>query len=324
MEILQENTVDRREIISDYLASDLIVKGQTVDEYFRLDPPKTEPDREEFLSLSSEERIEREKNYRVDQVNSFLRDLETAITGNQEANPDYNNDELLNFIEILRGNKQFPEGYSNLGGRFPPGIVGIGAFSILHLFIEATNFPSKWTIAYGRTRDYVFHESKKSGHLAVETMFEHYYSYDAYRDGIVDMTERYHWDVEVPDGLYEIRGRKGDAETSPYNPFPDTVNFPYHALNPKDKRSIWYRDLKSKLFARGETITVRHVYKQLNNDPIIRIPESNHSFYKSDKDSCVDMMFENHPPPFDLPRQSSYCLGRCRHPNIFNTSGGGD
>lgn len=166
-------------------------------------------------------------------------------------------------------------------------------------------------IISGKIRDYIYDDSKKSGHLAVETKVETFKTIANFSRRVPDRVEYFHWDIEV-EGIYQVQTYSGD----PFDPFPGTVQFPPEALGPEG--SIQKRGLDHKLWAKGKGIVVRHVYRQVGAGPLERLP-AGHPYYETTEESCIDLLFKGFPPARELPPQESYCLGRCDQPQVVNT-----
>lgn len=75
------------------------------------------------------------------------------------------------------------------------------------------------------------------------------------------------------------------------------------------------RQFNYKLHAQGNKIHILTVFLDDN------LVDANDPVYTSDPDSCIDIFFKEKPPANELPRQFGYCMGRCDHPPILNTSG---
>ncbi len=173
----------------------------------------------------------------------------------------------------------------------------------------------------GKIRDYVYLHETKSGHLVVELIHEQFTTRQAFLDCKPDRVTLYHWDIDI-DGCFQVHERCDGG--FPDNPFPtlEGVDFPAHSLDPNDERSIWFRCLDHKLYAKGECIKVRHIYRQINDGKFLRLDETAFAhLYRSTEMSCVDLMFKGFPPAAQLPTQADYCLGRCAHPPIINSGG---
>ena len=87
---------------------------------------------------------------------------------------------------------------------------------------------------------------------------------------------------------------------------------------PQEERDILIRDERQfnyKLHAQGRRIYILTVF--LDNDLV----DAEDPIYNSDRYSCIDIFFEYEPPANELPEQFGYCMGRCDHPPILNTSG---
>jgi hypothetical protein len=187
-----------------------------------------------------------------------------------------------------------------------PSALGGIAGSVVIPFLEAYANNTAAPEISGRIKDYVFDQADLSGHLAVETRVEHPPS-ETHPLGLI---ERFHWDIEVLPGTYQVIPHSGDRD----DPFPDTV-----AFDPAKLNDIERRRLDHKLFAQGPGIRVRHVYQILDDDSIQRL-HNNHPYYASTLDSCIDLMFAGPPPAIRLPPQPGYCLGRCAQPAVVNSN----
>jgi hypothetical protein len=181
-----------------------------------------------------------------------------------------------------------------------PSAFGGIAGSVVVPFLEAYAADSLAPTISGKIKDYVFDKADMSGHLAVETKVEH----------PLGLVERFHWDIEVLPGTYQVIPHSGIYE----DPFPNTVYFDDEKL-----KDIAARQLDHKLFAQGPGIRVRHVYRILPDDSIERL-HNNHPYYASTLDSCIDLMFAGEPPAIKLPPQPGFCLGRCAQPAVVNSN----
>ena len=192
----------------------------------------------------------------------------------------------------------------------PVALSGLGGFGAL-LVARAYFFEEAHKIR-GRIRDYLYVEDDQSGHLAVEVRTEFFASVKDRDSGKAPLrTELLHWDVDVEDA-YGIHHRGLDFT----NPFPQVdLALPGYAI-----AGIWARDLKYKLHAKGTGIVVRHVYRKIDDDAIVRLPSTDPRYLSTDE-SCIDLLFNPYPPETELPPQIGFCLGRCDHPPIVNTGG---
>ncbi len=75
-----------------------------------------------------------------------------------------------------------------------------------------------------------------------------------------------------------------------------------------------------KLWAKGASIRVTRVERKIGNGSF-KLLRSNHPFYRTTAESCIDMMFASYPPQTIPPGEGPpyYCLGRCKNPYIVNT-----
>ena len=158
------------------------------------------------------------------------------------------------------------------------------------------------------------------GHVAVNILNQEFDTNQALIDCKPSRTEFLHWDIKILDCT--VYQRKNDAITN--DPYPAlTLQFPGHATDPDDGRSIWCRCLNHKLFAQGpHQIEVRHVYRKIDNGPLELLPNdpaNPNSPYCVTADDCFDIMFKGFPPAARLPVQREYCLGRCEEPPVVNT-----
>jgi hypothetical protein len=229
-------------------------------------------------------------------IDEVLRDTGRAerIVGALVGNSD--RQFVSELLERLRQGVAFPVDVRGV----PSALGGIAGFAVVS-FLEAYAAGAMVgpTIS-GKIKDYVFDEKDLSGHLAVDTRV-----YLPWKN----TSDRFHWDIEVRPGTYQVIEHSGD----PNDPFPNTVAFDQFKLD-----DIADRGLDHKLFAQGPGIRVRHVYKILDDGSIQRLP-NNHPYYASTLDSCIDLMFAGKPPAIYLPPQRSYCLGRCAQPAVVNS-----
>lgn len=246
------------------------------------------------------------------ETNRILVELLGPQLGGEEGR-----DELRSLIKALDGdspNKPDVPAFRGLAGR-----------SALE-FVRAAVFPDEIRRTKGLIGDYLvrFDKSGKwgAGHLSVDTRTEIFDSPESYEKDEPDRVERYQWHIKV------LRDKKFDGfevllrndAGYPNDPFPGTVVFPKSALDPKNPMSIWYRDLNHKLFAKGREIVILDVYRQIDDGEIKRLDDSDPLYRRTDE-SCIDLMTRGYPPSFriDFPEQSGYCLGRCAHPDIYNS-----
>lgn len=244
---------------------------------------------------------------------------------------------------------------------FPSSLAGISGFSTF-LFAKAyfikknelldEHFPNIFNIncseyrakLCGKIRDYVYSPDDESGHLTIETLEEEFYNIDSFLNCEPNKATFLHWDIEIPDGLYQVFKRDNGGFN--LNPFPQSelkdVKFAPPSLDPDDSRSIWCRCLTHKLYAEDKPeiegsedkrIIIRHVYRQICErdssgapqlGPFESIDESHpdyHLYYDATEKSCVDIMFKGEPPTAQLPTQAEYCLGRCKQPAVINSGG---
>jgi hypothetical protein len=215
-------------------------------------------------------------------------------------------DQRAQAIELLQGLDE---------GRFvqdqvPLALRGIGSFGVR--LLARSYFFGEVQKVQGKIRDYVYDEGTKGGHLAVDVrtlIFTSAKDRDLGKPPI--RTELLHWDIDV-DGVYEVHSRGLDF----LDPFPDVdLALPGYAI-----ASIWIRDLRYKLHAKGTGIVVRHIYRKIDDNPIELLPTTD-PLYASTDASCIDLLFHPYPPELELPPQIGYCLGRCDHPAIVNTGG---
>ena len=234
----------------------------------------------------------------------------------------------------------------------PNVLKGIGGFSTLQFLqralaniVPSPDFPERRTEVSGMIRDYVFvHESDHSqenyiasgsGHLAVEMITEVFDTNEDYASKNPSFRELIHWDIDIKKQGYKVFRRNPRDEVisgaaPPFSLNPGDLTFPPASINPANSQSIWCRGLDHKLFAKGpDAFEIHHVYRQINCDQIERIDEivpigggDIDPWYGVTPESCIDLMFRGFPPATELPDQSGYCLGRCKSPDIVNTSGG--
>jgi hypothetical protein len=192
----------------------------------------------------------------------------------------------------------------------PVALSGLGGFGAV-LLARSYAFNEVHEV-HGKIRDYVYDEGSKSGHLAVDVRTRFFASVKDRDSGKPPIrTELLHWDVDV-DGVYEVHARGLDF----LNPFPDVaLALPGYAI-----ASIWNRDLRYKLHAKGRGIIVRHSYRKVDNGPLERVPSTDPRYARTDE-ACIDLLLHPYPPETELPAQIGYCLGRCEQPAVVNTGG---
>ncbi len=236
-----------------------------------------------------------------------------------------------NLSDIYEGNTPKDETSPSLGGMC--GFSTIVAIRDLMDVLDRSDRPFRRV--EGKIRDYVFRVDERKerprnrvatghGHLAVE--MRRVKSQRDYALMKKTVLETLHWDIEIkndpgdPNDGYEVVLRQGSPDNVPPKGeiFPDTITLPDFARDPGDPDSVWKRELNHKLFAKGKSIKVRHVYRKIGDGPLERLDDK-HAFYKVTECSCVDIMFKGFPPELKLPSQDGYCLGRCDHPLIVNS-----
>lgn len=192
----------------------------------------------------------------------------------------------------------------------PAGLRGIGGLGV-RLVARAFLLDEAHRVR-GKIRDYLYDEGTASGHLAVDVRTEFFASAKDRDSGRPPVrTELLHWDIEI-DGAYEVHPRGLDF----LDPFPDVdLELPGYAI-----ASIWNRDLKYKLHAKGPGIIVRHIYSKVDDNPIQRVRSEDPRYAQTDE-ACIDIFFNPYPPETELPPQIGYCLGRCEQPAVVNTGG---
>lgn len=198
------------------------------------------------------------------------------------------------------------------GTPVPEALKGIGGFSARGLLRAADG---QRQVITGKIRDYVYDDSNKSGHLAVDTRVEIFATRESFVMHKPDVTLRYHWDIEIEPGAFEVQKHSGED----LDPFPGTEKHPVPVeFTDATLKDIKKRGLIYKLFAKGEKIVVRHIYQVFDDGSIERLPNKD-PLYESTEESCIDIMFDRFPPAIDLPPQRGYCLGRCDQPQVVNT-----
>jgi len=205
----------------------------------------------------------------------------------------------------------------------PQALRGAAGFSTILLlqrliFVDDLGFPADESgkpiaekVLYGKIRDYIFIEGPENrgpGHLSVDTCTD---------DRMTGRRELYHWDIEVPDALFEVTRREEDRSQPP---FPG-LTLPQAALDPTNSHSIWARGLDHKLSAKGQGIEVKNVYYRVlspRETPLQRLEDRR--YYESTPESCIDLFTRGRPPAtIGELVGNDYCLGRCAHPAIYNS-----
>jgi hypothetical protein len=173
------------------------------------------------------------------------------------------------------------------------GLAGFSVRQVLHAYVTGEPQPVR-----GKIREYSYDRDHRGGYLEVDTEVE------TLQGGVVH-TDEYFWAIGVRPGTYEIVELGND----PAHPFPGTpIQF-----GPTKAAEIADRRLDQKLWAQGTGIVVLGVWR--NGSPL----PAGHPWLDSTAASCIDLMFWGFPPKSELPRQRSYCLGRCAHPLVINT-----
>lgn len=212
----------------------------------------------------------------------------------QFANDDEFDQYAAELLELVESDDASPELREKLmGSTALNGVAGIPVLQFLHAYV--TGVPQS---VRGKIRHYYFNDDQKSGYLEVDT------EVDTLQGGTVH-TDKYLWQIAVRPGTYEVVEHSGD----PNDPFPGTLQFSSGKL-----ADIAARKLDTKLWATGQGIVVIAVKRNG-----VLLDPATHPLYVTNADSCIDMMFWGYPPRSELPRQPSYCLGRCAHPLVINT-----
>jgi hypothetical protein len=213
----------------------------------------------------------------------------------EESVRRFNDDELAALLEQAQSDETTAEELrAALDGRDAlNGVAGFPVLQFLHAYV--TGEPQ---LVRGKIRKYYFNDDEKGGYLEVDT------EVDTVQGGSVVGTDKYFWAIAVRPGTYEVVEHSGDRD----NPFPGTIDFEEPKLT-----DIEQRKLDAKLWAEGTGIVVIAVKK---NGVLL---DTDGPLYESTDASCIDMMFWGYPPRSELPRQRSYCLGRCAHPLVVNT-----
>lgn len=213
--------------------------------------------------------------------------------------------QISEWVSAVRSRAGNAEGvHANLTG-----LAGFSAVQLLEAYLASFTELDAQRKVSGKIVDYIFDDAEKAGHLAVNTKVEYFDTSESYASQVPDRVKRYHWDIEVTDGTYQVIPHSGNRN----DPFPGTL-----ALVEPTLTAVEDRGLDHKLWAKGTGIVVRHVYEVFSDGSITRLPDT-HPFYPSTAASCIDMMFAGPPPAIYLPPQPAYCLGRCDHPEVVNT-----
>jgi hypothetical protein len=244
-------------------------------------------------------------------------------------------DTLIGQLEITAGRERLTQILIQLDDdpqaeidNLPEALEGIAGFittSLLKKLLprtpESPDVPIADEVVYGRIRDHTFVRTTMSGHLSVDICTDRK---EFVPIGGADLRKFFHWDIEIPIGVYSVSTRVGPSDPSDpgeyNNPFPSVnLALPAQAVDPSDPRSIWRRGLDHKLHAEGERITVRSVYyRKLSEPDLVLI--SNRKFYEPRVESCVDLFTVGYPPAtFGELAGNDYCLGRCAFPAIYNS-----
>jgi hypothetical protein len=167
---------------------------------------------------------------------------------------------------------------------------------------------------------YVYDSSTGSGYLCV-TVF----TTTTQGGSNTRITQAERFLVQVEAGGFEVRVRcnLADPNCDRNDPFPGTVSFDQETID-----RIWDEGFTHKLWAKGISIRVRKVWRNMNYDtnpnnftPVNLNAKPYRSLKVPNIQSCVDMMFAGVPPSTIAGLQSPpfYCLGRCASPPIINT-----
>ena len=227
----------------------------------------------------------------------------------------------------------FLKSYLARRGELPPKLLGAESKCV-----DPARYRNKLC---GQLKDFVFVEEGESGghrvgsgHLSADVFEEEYCTDESFLACKPDKITLIHWDIEISSGSFVIHER--DDSNFPDTPFPTLpgLDFPDHALDPGDARSLWCRGLNRKLFAKGREIKIHKVYRQICEidaagkelEGQFELIGKGHPdydlYYTTTENSCVDIMFKGDPPSTQLPPQVEYCMGRCESPPIVNSGGG--
>jgi len=211
-----------------------------------------------------------------------------AVFGLDEAGIEQIRDELAK-------DKDLAERKDELGG--------FVAYTYGQIIAALRSESASRTVYKGRIRTFAFQPQPnpggtRPGHIVIEVR-------KTDEQGNVELMR---WHVRVSD--FNVVMRVGTPDNHTDDVFPGTILLPPDRLDPDKEDNIWDRGLDHKLFAKGPVITVLGVWQKINDQPALRLDDS-HSYYRTDSQSCVDMMFAGPPPDWTLPPQPAYCLGRC-------------
>jgi len=230
--------------------------------------------------------------------------------------------ELKRRIMALR--KADKEGASDLPGL--SGINGIFGREILDAADQAlgsggnfNNATKVVTEVSGQINQYYFNPDDGSGFLGVDTFVtKKKFNKNNPTNPIKVSTDAYRWSVAITAGTYTVKTKNTSAD-----PFPGTIPF-----SPTQIAEINSKGFDRKLWAKGTGIVVISVEFDKNYDPtspnfVLLDPtkNKNKNLYKTDADSCIDMLFVGDPPRLysQLMGPPTYCLGRCAQPLLVNT-----
>lgn len=257
-------------------------------------------------------------------VNEVLRDpdrLRSVLESYADRNPDGEPGTIKSSVEDY---EEYPDDESDLsslidelqdaaaeGNPFPVQI-GISAGDA-KAFIKAAaltldqngqfiNGVKVDVVPKGKTHAYSYNDEKKGGYIENEVV------YDIFVNGsLVTQFETYLAVGIEPGTYFDVEPFSGKFD----DPFP---GIPME-LSHEAKKEIKKRHLKHKLYAEGTGIVVLGYYE---NGVLL---DRSDPAYTSTEDSCIDWMFKPYPPAHfsDLPELLMRCLGRCKHPRLFNS-----
>lgn len=209
------------------------------------------------------------------------------------------------------------------GSDYGDGLAGVAA----RLFLNAADFaagPGGSGATYtpviaetkGQIEAYYFNKAQMSGCLQVLM------TTTATKPSGAVRTEALRWTVFVdPVGGSGFQFNEKLAESDPNYDASDVFNTgPGTDADTVAINAAMAENFTTKLWAKGDTITVESVERSINGGPFVRVPDG-HALYEVNPHSCIDMMFAG-TPPMVLPPDAEppfYCLGRCESVYIVNT-----
>jgi len=275
----------------------------------------------------------------------------SAKSANETLQEEENLEQVLSDYGAVGANlKQKIENLQNANGNATKGLGGIYG----HIFLEdakkrlkGPNWNSKVSVAQdvrGQITNFYRDEITKAGLFHVTTLVTTTLITPGNPSNPPTIgKDAYHWQVEVASEGFQIHKNCHKFMSEMCDPNDPTDKQPFWKtemeLSDDMLNEVVGRNFHYKLWAKGDVIEVKNVYKYNKNipgttipvDPSIepddwdRLDDSDGSpysgLYAESPESCIDMMTVGIPPTSmsNLPPLPFYCLGRCEQPMIVNS-----